>query len=129
MKFPRGKFSFIAHGCIFNTRQVTGVACDSVSMCLGLDQVAEVFETKDSSNCLLVKYRKTLLLVSGPSLADPLDYSLRFLAEEEEFALIFSWGCFVRMLVHASPPAVIATVNFDKKMTFIVLVPDVKRAI
>jgi hypothetical protein len=100
-----------------------------MSWCLGLDQVAEVFETEDSSNRLLIKYRKTLLLVSGPSLADPLDYSLRLLAEEEEFALIFSWGCLIRMLVYGSSPAVVATVDFDEKMTLIVFIPDVEGTI
>ena len=100
-----------------------------MSWCLGLDQVAEVFETEDSSNRLLIKYRKTLLLVSGPSLADPLDYSLRLLAEEEEFALIFSWGRFIRMLVHGSSPAVVATVDFDEEMTLIVFIPDVEGTI
>ena len=88
-----------------------------------------MLETKDASDSLFVEYRETFLLVSGSSLADPLNYPFRFLAEEEEFAFIFSWGCFVSVLIHASPPAIIATVDFDKKMTLIVLVPDVKRSI
>ena len=91
LKLPRGKLSLITQRSILDPWKVIGVTRDSMSWCLGLDQVAEVFETEDSSNRLLIKYRKTLLLVSGPSLADPLDYSLRLLAEEEEFALSACW--------------------------------------
>ncbi len=88
-----------------------------------------MFETEDSSNRLLIKYRKTLLLVSCPSLADPLYYPLRLLAEEEEFALIFSWGCLICMLVYGSSSAVVATVDFDEKMTLIVFIPDIEGTI
>jgi hypothetical protein len=69
------------------------------------------------------------LLVSGPSLADPLNYSFGLFAKQKELALIFSWGCFIRMLVYGSPPTAITTVDFNEKVTPIVFIPDVEGTI
>jgi hypothetical protein len=56
----------------------------------------------------------------------PRYYALEFLAQEEEFALIFVRGSFIRMLLKACPQSVVARINFKEAVALVALVPDVE---
>ena len=93
---------------------------------LSLYEVAEVFERKDASNGFLVEHELTFLFISGPCLRYPRYYALGFLAQEEEFVLIFVRGSFICVLIKACPPSVVARINFKEAVALVVLVSDVE---
>jgi hypothetical protein len=92
-------------------------------MCL--HEVAEVFERKDASDCFLVEYGQTFLLVGSPCLRNPRYYALGLLAQKEKFALIFVRGSLIGMLIKACPSSVVTCVDFKEAVAFVVLVPNV----
>jgi hypothetical protein len=93
---------------------------------LSFYEVAEVFKCKDASNGFLVEHGQTLLLISGPCLRYPRYYALGFFAQEETFALIFVRGSFIRVLIKACRPSVVARINFEGAVALVVLVSDVE---
>jgi hypothetical protein len=80
---------------------------------------------EDSGYRLLVEYRETFPFIGSPSLGYPLDYPFWLFAEKEVLAFVFTGWCAVSVLIGASAPSFVGTVDLYKQVFRVVFVPYV----